>query len=169
MAPPAGPPANPPLAYSAETIAERRSVIVEYDANSLGRTSAQRDLRSKIDGKTTPVMVQFAFQDGWGPANNVVDDFHVVRGPKKLYLGTGGHGSPNVPAEAQFRQRWTDRWFDRWLKVEQNGIDDEAPVEVALMESWRHLSLPSFPRAAQGEALDLRLRATRAADHPLSR
>ncbi len=137
--------ANPPLAYSPETIAQRRKAVVAYDAEALRESTAARDLRSRLRGATIPVMAQFAFEDGWGPANNVIDDFRELKGPRKLYLGTGGHGSPAVKAEQRFRQRWTDRWFDRWLRDERNGIDDEPPVEVAVMGSWRHLSLPSFP------------------------
>ncbi len=138
-------PENPPLAYSAETIELRRKAVVAYDAEALRKSAAARDLRARLRGAAVPVMAQFAFEDGWGPANNVIDDFRQLKGPRKLYLGTGGHGSPAVQAEQRFRQRWTDRWFDRWLRGERNGIDDEPPIEVAVMGSWRHLSLPSFP------------------------
>ena len=86
-------------------------------------------------------MAQFAFEDGWGIANNVIDDFRALSGPRKLYLGTGGHGSHNVPAERQFCQSW----IDRWLKDDRNGIDAGPVVEVAMLGSWRHLRLPSFP------------------------
>ena len=140
-------PQQPPLAYDPSTIRIRREWITAYDVPSMQASTSKRDLRERLRGSRVPVMVQFAFADGWGSPNNVIDDFRALAGPKKLYLGTGGHGSPNVSSERDFRQRWTDRWFDRWLKDERNGIDTEPAVEVAMQGTWRHLSMRSFPPA----------------------
>ena len=138
-------PENPPLAYRPSTIEARRELITAYDVDGLRSVTARRDLREGLRGTTIPVMVQFAFEDGWGVTNNVIDDFRALAGPRKLYLGTGGHGSANVASEVRFRQAWTDRWFDRWLKGESNGIESEPEVEIALLDSWHHMSLSSFP------------------------
>ncbi len=131
--------------YLPSTIKLRRDAVVEYDAARIGAQAATRDLRELLRGATIPVMVQFAFEDEWGMANNVIDDYLALGGPKKLYLGTGGHGSANVPSERRFGQHWINRWFDRWLKDERNGIEGEHPVTVAMLDTWRHLSLPAFP------------------------
>lgn len=138
-------PKNPPLAYRPATVAARRELITAYDVDGLRSVTARQDLRERLRGTTIPVMVQFAFEDGWGVANNVIDDFRALAGPRKLYLGTGGHGSANVASEVRFRQAWTYRWFDRWLKGERNGIESEPEVEIAVLDTWQHMSLSSFP------------------------
>ncbi len=138
-------PRNPPIAYRPETLRFRREAITAYDAERIRADTRKRDLREMLRGTTVPVMVHYAFEDGWGIANNAIDDFRALAGPRKLYLGTVGHGSPNIASERKFRQDWTDRWFDRWLKGEPNGIDKSPEVEVAVFDTWRHLSLTSFP------------------------
>jgi putative CocE/NonD family hydrolase len=48
------------------------------------------------------------------------------------------------------------RWFDRWLKDDQNGVDDEAPVEVFVMGAntwWRGDEFP--PRESAEWSLHL--------------
>lgn len=141
-------PSTPPLAYDPATILNRRKWISAYDVTAMRAAVSQRDLREGLRGSRVPVMVQFAFKDGWGSPNNVIDDFRALAGPKKLYLGTGGHGSPNVSSERSFRQRWSDRWFDRWLKDAPNGIAAEPAVEIAMQGTWHHLQMPSFPPPA---------------------
>lgn len=141
-------PSRSPLAYNPATIRNRRKWISAYDVPAMRSAVSKRDLRERLRGTRVPVMVQFAFEDGWGSPNNVIADFRALAGPKKLYLGTGGHGSPNVNSERDFRQRWADRWFDRWLKDVPNGIDAEPAVEVAMQGSWHHVPMPSFPPPA---------------------
>jgi len=115
--------------------AEVRRYLLAHDADSLvSQFGEPRNLRSGLAGANIPVMVQFAWEDGWGVANNVIDDFAQLEGPRKLYLGTGGHGSAKVRSESTFRQRWTRRWLDRWLKDEQTGVENEPPVEIALLD-----------------------------------
>ena len=141
-------PSRPRLAYDPATILDRRKWISAYDVTAMQAAVSQSDLRERLRGTRVPVMVQFAFEDGWGSPNNVIDDFRALARPKKLYLGTGGHGSPNVRSERNFRQRWSDRWFDRWLKDVPNGITAEPAVEIAMQGTWRHLQMPSFPPPA---------------------
>ena len=122
-----------------------RQAAAQYDVAAIRRLYSPRNYRAKLAGVDTPTMIQFAFKDGWGVANLVLEDYRLLEGPKKLYLGTIGHGSANIAEERRFRDEWRDRWFDRWLKGERNGIEQEPPVEVALLDSWERLSLPSFP------------------------
>ena len=126
--------------------AEGRSLILTYGSDGLREKFARpRDLRSGLADVTTPVMIQFAWEDGWGTANGVIADFALLKGPKKLYLGTGGLGSARVRSEASFRSRWTQHWLDRWLKGDENGIEDGPPVEIALLDTWEHLQFSAFP------------------------
>ncbi len=135
------------VAIAPEIVELRKRLIVDYDAEGFRRWwgSPERDYRAALQQTGIPVMAQFAWEDGWGPANNVIRDFQRLQGPKKLYLGTGGHGSEQVPAEARFRDQWRMRWFDHWLKGENNGILAEPIVEVALLDTWEHLRFSSFP------------------------
>jgi predicted acyl esterase len=125
---------------------ETKPEILMYNSKILAeRTLATRDYRQGLKDTRVPVMIQFAWEDGWEAPNNVIRDFQMLRGPRKLYIGTGGHGSANVPAEARFRAQWTRRWFDRWLKGNNNGIENEPVVEIALLDTWDHLRFSAFP------------------------
>lgn len=126
--------------------AEGRSLILAYDSEGIREKFARpRDLRSGLADITTPVMIQFAWEDGGGTANGVIADFNLLKEARKLYLGTGGHGSARVRAEASFRSRWTQRWLNRWLQGDENGIEDGPPVEIALLDTWEHLQFSAFP------------------------
>ncbi|MCZ6633022.1 MAG: NAD-dependent epimerase/dehydratase family protein [bacterium] len=126
--------------------AKGRHRILGYSYDGLKRDfSKDRDLHSRLKNKDVPTMIHFAWEDGWGVPNNVIRDFQLLKGPKKLYLGTGGNGSASVRSEAQFRDAWTQRWFDRWLKGQKNSIEKEPPVEIALLDSWEHFQMSDFP------------------------
>ncbi len=123
-----------------------RSALRQYDSDGIrDLMSVHGEYRPIVSEVRIPVMIQAAWEDHWGPSNSLLADFPNLKGPKKLYLGTGGHGSAVVEKEIKFRDEWRRRWFARWLKGEENGIDQEPPVEVSLLDTWEHIRLPSFP------------------------
>jgi len=75
-------------------------------------------------------------------------------GPQKLTIGAWAHaGMPDMQLNAE-RARLNaieqHRWFDRWLKGVENGIDDGAPVNYALMDEpgeWVWQSAAGWPLA----------------------
>lgn len=77
------------------------------------------------------------------------------RGPQRLGIGAWSHGGmPDAKLMAE-RARLTGieqhRWFDRWLKGIENGVDEEPPVQYALMiepGEWEWRAAEAWPPAA---------------------
>lgn len=96
-----------------------------------------------------PVLVTGGWYDTFSPA--VTGYFEAMRAknrsPARLVIGPWTHGSMRTqaswcgdvdfgpdsiigyPKHSEIRVRW----FDRWLKGEQNGVDDDPPVEIFVM------------------------------------
>ena len=76
--------------------------------------------------------------------------------PQKLTIGAWAHaGMPDRNLMAE-RTRITaveqHRWFDRWLKGIENGVEDDPPINYALMDepgawSWRTAETWPLPDA----------------------
>ncbi len=98
---------------------------------------------------TIPVQNHIAMLDARWPGTYALSDHLAISSSQQrmLYLGTGGHGTPN--GDALFRDDLRKRWFDHYLKGEINGIDSEEPVRMALLGTNEHLSFSSWPPAAQ--------------------
>jgi len=70
-----------------------------------------------------------------------------IRQAQRLLMGPGAHGAPGAKlGEREFGEiakldiaSIERRWFDYWLKGEENGIMDEAPVQIFVMgiNQWR--------------------------------
>ena len=99
----------------------------------------------KITSIDIPILFQMAWWDQLFDVTRGIQVFERVPGTKYLYLGTGGHGSPVSQREAQFRSNRVNRWFDYWLKGEQNGIDTEDPVVLAITDNWQHFTAKTWP------------------------
>ncbi|MEM9177525.1 MAG: CocE/NonD family hydrolase [Myxococcota bacterium] len=105
---------------------------------------------------TIPVHNQIAMLDGRASGSQALSDHLALSAAadRMLYLGTGGHGTPND--DADFRSDLRARFFDRYLKGEANGIDTEDAIRVALLGTNEPLSFASWPPAGQ-TAVDLYL------------
>ena len=62
-----------------------------------------------------------------------------------LYLGTGGHGSPQPPSERTFRNALRQAFFDTYLKGDTIALDTFSTVTVSLGPNWKHLTFQSYP------------------------
>lgn len=98
-----------------------------------------------IQGIDVPVMTQAAWEDVFGFAGPAIKSFSLLRGPKMIYVGTGGHGTPAVPGEMRLRNELRQRWLDYWLKGEDTGITREKPVLLSLLDTWEHVGLDEWP------------------------
>ena len=98
---------------------------------------------------TIPVMTHMGMLDArTGGAYALADYEALTSAPARfLYLGTGGHGTPD--SDNAFRRDLRDRWFAHFLKGEANGIDTEPPILVALLGTNEHLSYSSWPPPGQ--------------------
>ncbi|MDA0710618.1 MAG: CocE/NonD family hydrolase [bacterium] len=92
-----------------------------------------------------PIFIVHGWHDVGMPPNEVVSLFDRLTGPKKLYMGGGGHDGLDSVSAGLVRSELTDRWLNHWLKGEDNGIMDEPAVTYALRPGWDHARAPSMP------------------------
>ena len=90
-----------------------------------------------------PVFILHGWHDVGMPPNQTLAMFERLRGPKKLYLGGGGHDGQDDPSALAVRETLVDRWLDHWLKGEANGIMDEEPITCAVRPGWDHIEVDS--------------------------
>lgn len=110
-----------------------------------------------------PIFIVHGWHDVGMPPNEVVEMFHRITAPKKLYLGGGGHdGQDSAPAR-QVREALIDRWLDYWLKGEPNGIMDEPAVVYVKRPGWDCASVASLSDGVETRTLYLSAQAPGAA------
>ncbi len=96
--------------------------------------------------------------NGWYDvfATDVTLWFANYAGPQKLTIGAWSHGALPDGSAMRERERVTaveqHRWFDRWLKGIENGVENDPPVQYALMDelgewSWRSAETWPVPEA----------------------
>lgn len=125
----------------------------DYDAVSLaagfdavfGPFLAQRAVA------TIPIMMQMAFLDARTGGTYALADYQALTNAagRFLYLGTGGHGTPET--DGSFRGDLRDRWFAHHLQGADNGIDTELPIQIALLGTNERVALASWPPPDQAE------------------
>lgn len=110
-----------------------------------------------LQNATTPLMLFGKWQDHYFRANETADDYLVYSNQSvsaKLYLGTGGHYSDEVPEEWSFQFDWLTRWFNEFLKGEQTGIllepnityaHSSLPMDTNGYFTWTHQTVDSWP------------------------
>lgn len=75
-----------------------------------------------------------------------------LRGPAKLTMGPWAH-EPSTPREREERVKVLSaeihRWYDYWLKGVQNGVMDDPPIHIAVVdtphEDWTWVALDRLP------------------------
>ena len=95
-----------------------------------------------------PVFIRVGLMDVVNPANKTIAFFNQLRVPKKLYLGSGGHGARPDREDAARAQEVRRRWLEYWLKDIDNGIMQEPDVFYGLRPQWKPATAPTFPGLA---------------------
>ena len=98
---------------------------------------------------TIPVQNHLAMLDGRADGTHALTDHLALTSAsnRMVYLGTGGHGTPND--DATFREDLRKRWFDHYLKGSTNGIETEDAIRLALLGTNEHLAYASWPPPGQ--------------------
>lgn len=126
-----------------------RDTIVQWmrarDFPALRKRPRMKFIEENIHRITMPVFLETAWLDQafWG--NLYLEHYDHITAPKKLYLGTGGHGSESVESVWDWRLAQNIRWFDYWLKGIDNGIMDEPPIAYAEDAHWEVRYTTAFP------------------------
>ena len=84
-----------------------------------------------------PTMLVGGWADGY--RNNTFRTFEALECPKRLLLGPWSHTSTatSLPGPHIDLVPELVRWFGRWLRNEENGVDEEPPIQVFVRRSTR--------------------------------
>jgi predicted acyl esterase len=117
---------------------EMTRVLGDYwaDRDAAGREqwARGRSVRYSIDAinRNRPaVLIAHGFGDSVFPANQMVDLYTALDGPKRLELAPGDHATAELPGLAGIQNHvWTSvrRWFDRYLRGVDTGTGAEPGV-----------------------------------------
>jgi len=102
-----------------------------------------------------PVFIVHGWHDAGMPAGEILAAFERLQGPRKLYLGGGGHEGRDADEALKMREAMVDRWLDHWLKDEDTGLLDEPEITYAVRPGWGHVSTDAV-RSVGSRALYLR-------------
>src|SRR5579862_7763579 len=118
-------------------------------STNLGGIKALADARSplsKLGTITTPVYMFQGRVDYTFDANQALNGFLHVGGPKHLYIGQFGHAPATFPGpDVTYVLTQGLAWFDHYLKGVPNGIDVSPPVTIAAASGSTTSSFPSLP------------------------
>ena len=84
-----------------------------------------------------PTMIVAGWADGY--RNNTFRTFEALECPKRLLVGPWSHMSAATSLPGPHIDLLPElvRWFRRWLCEEENGVDDEPPIQVFVRRSTR--------------------------------
>jgi predicted acyl esterase len=94
-------------------------------------------LRPGYERIACPTMLVGGWADGY--RNNTFRTFEALRCPKRLLVGPWSHMSTatSLPGPHIDLVPELVRWFRRWLCDEENGVEDEPPIQVFVRRSTR--------------------------------
>ena len=94
-------------------------------------------LRPGYERIECPTMLVGGWADGY--RNNTFRTFEALECPKRLLLGPWSHMSTatSLPGPHIDLVPELVRWFGRWLRDEQNGVEDDPPIQVFVRRSTR--------------------------------
>lgn len=119
-------------------------------ATALAALSPERSAQSFVDELNrngTAVLIANAFQDSYFAPGQLVPFFTGLSTPKRLQLAPGDHGGPEQAGLAGRTNEVTrdaTAWLDHFLRGDDNGIADEAPVQLT-DQNGAVLGYPAWP------------------------
>jgi putative CocE/NonD family hydrolase len=96
-----------------------------------GRQRSPSTYLKALNQRKPPVYLVQNFQDELFHPNPVLDFFTRFKGPKRLDLNKGTHGSAELSGILGLNNhlwRQTHAWFDHWLKGDDNRVMEQAPI-----------------------------------------
>jgi hypothetical protein len=94
-------------------------------------------LRPGYQRVACPTMLVGGWADGY--RNNTFRTFEALRCPKRLLIGPWSHMSTatSLPGPHIDLVPELVRWFGRWLRDDENGVDEDPPIQVFVRHSTR--------------------------------
>ncbi|MEZ5962712.1 MAG: CocE/NonD family hydrolase C-terminal non-catalytic domain-containing protein [Planctomycetota bacterium] len=141
---------------------------------------AQAQLTTRLPGllagSNVPMLVMLAWHDLKHAPTASAGFLGTLPMAKRLFLTTGGHGTPMNSIERGLEQELRGRWFDRFLKGTRNGVEAETYAEVAVTPDnaryldtgsvWEHRRFAQWPPAFARTHLYLRGAGTLSSNPP---
>lgn len=124
------------------------------------RNDPGRDFLKELTTTNVPVFAILSWHDYHAAPNRALDTFRMMpkTTPRRIYLDTGGHGSPVNDYQASMRPILTRQWLRRFLKGWSEPVEAGPPVILASIPGkasayaersslWRHRADASLPAA----------------------
>ena len=137
---------NGSITYRLSRLGRFQELLENYDADKLHSLMKMQRVTPAVGKVTEPIYLAHAMLDAWTPANNTLLDFEAAASSKKkiLYIGTGGHGTPDSDQE-YVDEYLRDAWFDHFLKGEDNGVTKLPQYHFALLDTLEKVTCDEFP------------------------
>jgi len=114
---------------------------------------------AQLNKNKTAVMLANGFQDALLNVSQVVSLYGKLTGPKRLQLGTGDHGQPELAAFVSGKPEGPVanalKWMQHYLQGRDNGIQNEAPIQVQDGKTGAVRDLKAWPAGGQTSTLSL--------------
>ncbi len=92
----------------------------------------QRSVGAAIPSTSVPTFMLQGRRDFLFGSDQAVAAFRRLKGPKLLYLGDNGHYPSSFPADdTTYAMTLGRAWLDHFVKGDDNGVDQEARVQIA--------------------------------------
>lgn len=107
-----------------------------------------------LQSSQTPLMTFIKYQDYYFEASDGIKNMVTYPGPKKMYLGTGGHFSDDNYDQWQYQFSWITRWFKHFLRNINTGFFAEPkysyaystlPMDTLGYFKWKHHEIDELP------------------------
>jgi esterase/lipase len=116
----------PESRWDPELLAAKPSLVTSTNMATVNALAASRSPIAKLGTLTTPTLMIQGRRDFLFDADQALNAYKLLRGPKRLYIGQLGHAPGSSPATApDAALYWGEavKWFDRFVKGNANGID----------------------------------------------
>ncbi|MDI3286871.1 CocE/NonD family hydrolase [Polyangium sp. 15x6] len=107
----------------------------------------------RINTNRPAIFMANAYNDRVFAPNPIADFFTQLRGPKRLELRPGGHGTAETPGLiGQPEDLWRNvhRWFDHFLQGMNTSITAEDPVQIQPRNQGGYETYPTWSAIATG-------------------
>jgi pimeloyl-ACP methyl ester carboxylesterase len=102
------------------------------DLDRVRNFDGQRSVAAALPRLRVPTMMLQGRRDFLFANEQAVAAFQRLRGPKLLYFGDNGHAPSTFPAaDTNYAMTLARAWLDHYVKGDDNGVDEEARVQIA--------------------------------------
>jgi alpha-beta hydrolase superfamily lysophospholipase len=122
----------PVARWDPELLAAKDALTTSETSNAVNTIAASRSVAPKLATISTPTFLIQGRHDFLFDIDQALAAYKAVHGPKRLYVGDLGHApAANPVAEQAVIYGELVKWFDHYVRGVPNGIQTQAPIELA--------------------------------------